>query len=153
MNTLKLIVTASLAVATAGCVESMDGYGPSGGGYGYADNGYSAQSGYYAPSTYYRPSYYAPTYAAPRTEVIREVRTVPVPVPVQQARVPREQWSSHPADRSDGRWTGGSRPNEHAGAPSPPAPNSSDHGNRGPQQGQHGHGPDRDGDGRPDRHG
>ncbi len=73
MRTFTIMAAIGLAISTTACVESMDGYAqPS--GYGCADGGY------YAPSSYYASSgYYAPTYYAPRTEVVREVRTVPVP--------------------------------------------------------------------------
>ncbi len=125
MRNLKWLLVASLAVATTGCVETVDANYPSGGGYGYANSGYS--NGYYAP-TYYAPAYTASrgeTYYAP--QVVRETRVVPVP----QARPTHEPQPQHQADRG---------------------PANGDHGNHGPQQDHRDHnGQDRDGDGRPDR--
>ena len=74
MRKTALLIAASMALATAGCVESMDAGYPSG---AYAGDGYES-SGYYAsyPSGYYTQ----PTAFYALTQVVTDVRYVPVAV-------------------------------------------------------------------------
>jgi hypothetical protein len=156
MRNVKWLIVVGTALATTGCVESMDQGYPSGAydnGGGYANGYYASESsGYYSQPSYYSPArvtnnyYYTP---APR--VVTETRYVPVPTPAPAAR-------PHQADRSnDQRWDGhrdggqqhASRPQNTPPQTSTPPANrpqasSNRNGNRRPDQ-------DRDGDGKPDR--
>jgi hypothetical protein len=141
MNRFKWVLAASLAVATTGCVETVDSNYPSGGGYGYADSGYSSgySNSYYAP-TYYAPAYTASrgdTYYAPRSstpQVVREARSAPVP----QARPTHEpQPQQHQADRG----------NDHASTNAGSGTNNTNHGTQPVHRDHNGH----DSDSQPDR--
>src|SRR5881394_591198 len=107
MRKMKGLAAAAVAMATAGCVQSMDqGYGNSNGYYGNGyDSGYSASS-YYPSSSYYSsPGYYATPsvnnyYYNPSPTVVTQTRYVPVPTPVpaptrQADRSNDHQWSGH----------------------------------------------------------
>ena len=141
MNSFKWVLAASLAVATTGCVETVDSNYPSGGGYGYADSSYSNgySNGYSAP-TYYAPAYTASrvdTYYAPRSstpQVVREARSAPAP----QARPTHEpQAQQHQADHG----------NDHASTNTASGANNASHGTQPVHRDHNGH----DSDGQPDR--
>ncbi len=143
MRNAKWLVAAGLALATTGCVESMDAGYPSGGGY-YGDSGYYAE----APTTYYAP-YYEPT------RVVTQTRYVPVPVAVpERTHTQQTDRSNDRRSNDQQRWASHNDNHQQPQASQPqhsqPQPSSSQASNRGsnsrrtPQ--------DRDGDGKPDRH-
>ena len=162
MRNMKGLVAIAMAVATTGCVESVDqGYGYSNGYYGngysngYYGRGYS--SGYYPTSSYYSsPGYYAAPrvnnyYYNPSPTVVTQTRYVPVPTPVP---VPVRQ-----ADRDDHRWwrhrdnPQPQQPPQHVDRPHNPPPQASNPqpNNSGDNNRHHGNWRDRNGDGQPDR--
>ena len=95
MRKTALLIAASMALATAGCVESMDAGYPSG---AYAGDGYES-SGYYAsyPSGYYTQ----PTALYAPTQVVTDVRYVPVP------RGPMQADARTDGDKSQRHWDNG----------------------------------------------
>jgi hypothetical protein len=137
MRNFKWALVASLAVATTGCVETVDSNYPNA-GYGYADSGYS--NGYYAPG------YYAPAYTASRVDPYYASRPY-APQVVRETRAAPAPQAQHQADRGNDRPNNDGRRNDHA-APTT-ASNAGDHGT--PQSHRDHNSQDRDGDGRPDR--
>lgn len=131
MRNFKWALIASLAVATTGCIETVDSNYPNA-GYGYADSGYS--NGYYAPG------YYAPAYTASRADTYYAPRAYAP----QAARETRDTPAPRQADRGNDRSNNDGRRNDH---PAPTA--ASNTGNHAAPQSHGDHNnQDRDGDGR-----
>ena len=101
MRKLSWLILTAAALATTGCVESMDSGYPTG-SYGYDNypNGYS--SGYYSassdPGNYYtRPTYVSNnTYVYnPPPRVVTQTRYVPVPVATPAPASPPQGRANH----------------------------------------------------------
>ncbi len=86
MRNLRVLVSAGVMLATAGCVETMgSGYPATSYGNGYG-NGYYSQPSYYSQPAYQsRPTYYS----APQPVVVTQTRYVPVAVPTPAPRPAR----------------------------------------------------------------
>lgn len=151
MRTLNWLILTGAALATAGCVESMDSGYPTG-SYGYGDNSNGYANGYYSASSYQNGYYARPSYVSNNTYVYNPpprvvTQTRYVPVPVAAPAPPRPQ----PANATtDHRWS-----NQHNDRPAqsvrPPSNNdrqaSSGDNRSNSRRREH----DRDGDGQPDR--
>lgn len=152
MRKLNWLILTGAALATAGCVDSMDSGYPTG-SYGYGDNSNGYSSGYYSANSYPSSYYTRPTYVSnntyvynPPPRVVTQTRYVPVPV-ATPAPAPRPQPVNTTADH---RWNG-QRSDRPAQAVRPPSNNDHQAANGDNRGNSRRRDRDRDGDGQPDR--